>query len=412
MATIAAERDNFGRERAEQRCKLDAERRDHCQKLEAEKRSLIEDIAHHRTQLSELSDQLIPFTEEAVFQEAGIFRYHHPLENAEIYKGAVAAIQSSMKDMARSGEAVRCSSSFRYNGSDAQGKRLANDLSKLMLRAYNAEAENCLRVMRAGSVDVAKRRLAKTADAIEKLGKLVEISIAPRYRRLREQELELTADYLKKKEEEREAARAERELLREQAKLEAEVRREVERLEKERNHRLKVISSLMQQGKVDEAEQQRAHIAELDASIEGLHRREANVRAGYVYVISNIGALGPGMVKIGLTRRLDPNDRIVELGDASVPFRYDTHVLFFSDDAVSIENALHRELASRRVNQVNLRREFFYATPQEVRALLRKHAGEILEFAEEPEANEFYQSRSARDAAGPLAAAPTGRPRQ
>jgi hypothetical protein len=249
--------------------------------------------------------------------------------------------------------------------------------------------------------------LDKTADAIEKLGKMLDISVTPRYRRLRERELELTADYLLKKEEEKEAARAERELLREQAKLEAEIRREVERLEKERSHRLNVIAKLTEQGKFDQAEQQRSHIAQIDASIEGLHNREANVRAGYVYVISNVGAFGPGVVKIGLTRRLDPRDRVIELGDASVPFRYDTHVLFFSDDAVSIENALHRELAARRVNQVNLRREFFYTTPHEVRLLLRKHAGDILEFAEEPEASEFYQSRSARDAAGVLAVAPT-----
>jgi hypothetical protein len=93
--------------------------------------------------------------------------------------------------------------------------------------------------------------------------------------------------------------------------------------------------------------------------------RAANIRAGYVYVISNRGAFGERMVKIGLTRRLDPRDRIYELGDASVPFRYDIHALVFSDDAVGLEARLHQALAHVRVNLVNPRREFFYATPGE-----------------------------------------------
>jgi hypothetical protein len=367
---------------------------------EAEFNWLRNALTTERTNLAQLRQEIVPFTEEAVFQDVGIFRYHHPLQDAEAYKAALAAVQSDMKEMARTGDAVHCSDNFTYNNSTALGGRLSRDLSKLMLRAYNAEAENCLRVMRAGSVMVAKKRLDKTAEAIQKLGKLMDIRINPRYRALRERELELTADYLLKKDEEREAAREERERLREQAKLEAEIRRETEKLEKEKAHRLNVIASLRAQGLEAEADAQMAEVSELEASIQGLHNREANIRAGYVYVISNVGAFGPGVVKIGLTRRLDPRDRIIELGDASVPFRYDTHVLFFSDDAVGIEAALHRDLAARRVNQVNLRREFFYTTPQEVRALLRRYAGDVLEFVEEPEASEFYRSRSAREAAG------------
>src|SRR5699024_7305053 len=121
--------------------------------------------------------------------------------------------------------------------------------------------------------------------------------------------------------------------------------------------------------------------------------RAANQRAGYVYVISNIGALGEAMIKIGLTRRLEPMDRVRELGDASVPFGFDVHALFFSDDAVGIEAEMHRRFAERRVNQVNLRREFFYATPVEALEQLRDLTGEELEFTERPEAQEYRQSR-------------------
>ena len=135
---------------------------------------------------------------------------------------------------------------------------------------------------------------------------------------------------------------------------------------------------------------------DVDDAITGVEAREANIRAGYIYVISNIGAFGPDVVKIGLTRRLDPHDRIRELGDASVPFRFDTHALVFSDDAVALETRLHQEFADRRVNQINHRREFFRATPAQVRDALTRIAGQhLLEFHETPEALEWRASNPA-----------------
>ena len=98
------------------------------------------------------------------------------------------------------------------------------------------------------------------------------------------------------------------------------------------------------------------------------------------------------MVKIGMTRRLDPMDRVRELGDASVPFGFDVHALFFSDDAVTVEADLHRRFADRRVNRVNTRREFFYVSPAEVRDVLSEVAGNLLEFTEEPEAEQYRLS--------------------
>jgi hypothetical protein len=113
-----------------------------------------------------------------------------------------------------------------------------------------------------------------------------------------------------------------------------------------------------------------------------------------VYVISNVGAFGNQMVTIGLTRRLDPKERVRELGDASVPFKFDIHALLFGEDAVSLENKLHRALDDRRVNRVNLRREFFRATPQEVLRVLKgiDLNQYFFEYAEEPEAQEWRTS--------------------
>jgi Meiotically up-regulated gene 113 len=134
-------------------------------------------------------------------------------------------------------------------------------------------------------------------------------------------------------------------------------------------------------------------LQEIGQAIAGVEAREANIRAGYVYVISNIGAFGPRMVKIGMTRRLDPEDRVRELGDASVPFRFDTHALIFSEDAVGLETKLHAALSEQRVNKVNLRREFFYADAARVRDLLHQIAGQhLLEYHDIPEALEWRAS--------------------
>jgi hypothetical protein len=140
----------------------------------------------------------------------------------------------------------------------------------------------------------------------------------------------------------------------------------------------------------------REQLAEVDRAIESVDYRAANIRAGYVYLVSNIGSFGEKMVKLGLTRRLDPMDRIRELSDASVPFNFDVHALFFSKNAVGIETAMHQRLANLRVNIVNRRREFFRATPLEVKAHLGELAGELLEFQELPEALEYRQSLRAQ----------------
>ncbi len=143
-----------------------------------------------------------------------------------------------------------------------------------------------------------------------------------------------------------------------------------------------------------------AAIADLTMKLQNVQKaiehndfRAANIRAGYVYVISNTGALGPNMVKIGLTRRLEPMERVRELGDASVPFPFDVHALYFSEDAVTLEADLHQAFASQRVNHVNTRREFFFATPYEVRSVLAGKVGNLLEFVDEPEATQYHQSR-------------------
>ncbi|MDZ4252531.1 MAG: DUF4041 domain-containing protein [Sulfuritalea sp.] len=335
-------------------------------------------------------DNVVVLDDERVLQDVGIYRYHHPLENALAFRERLDDIAARIAVTIKGGTAIEKSNMFTFDGSLAKGRAMTNDLAKLMLRAYNAEAENVVRSLRAGNTVTAIKRLDAARTAIAKLGKMMEMHIGDGFHALRIEEVELTADYLMKKEEEREAARAERERLREERKVELEFAAARERLEKERSHILTVIEKVRANGSSDPDLERK--LADIDSSIALNDYRAANIRAGYVYVISNRGAFGDRVVKIGLTRRLEPLDRIYELGDASVPFRFDVHAIFFSEDAVSLENELHERFSARRVNWANNRKEFFFASPADVRTVLSEKLGNLLEFAEHVESTEYLQS--------------------
>ncbi|MDR7312014.1 regulator of protease activity HflC (stomatin/prohibitin superfamily) [Nocardioides luteus] len=336
---------------------------------------------------------IVDLNDQRVLQDVGIYRYHHPLEDAAAYKDRLTDINVRIDELVKANRAVLAADLFTFDGSLARGRKMVTDLSKLMLRAYNAEADNCVRSLRHGNISTAKKRLEKSMKSIERLGLIMEMRVNPDYHQLRVEELELTADYQMKVQEEKEQAREERARLREQRKAEQELAAERERLDKEKAHYEGVLQQLRAKGDNTAADELASRLTQIEKAIEANDYRAANIRAGYIYVISNIGALGPNIVKIGMTRRLEPRDRVRELGDASVPFLYDTHALFFSDDAVTLENELHKAFADRRVNFVNERREFFFATPAEVRELLMEKVGGLLEFNETPEAPEYFQSR-------------------
>ena len=362
--------------------------------LEAPDDALRQRIRELEVEVARLqAEATVELDDERILQEVGIYRYHHPLENAAEYKAQLDELSAEIKAMIKAGEAVLASDMFTFNNSLAKGRKMTAELSKLMLRAYNAEADNCVRALRAGNVITAKNRLASSVTAIAKLGAMMEMRINPYYHELRVRELELTADYLMKLQVEKEEAREERERLREERKAEQELAAERARLDKEREHYLNALKALEDSGDQTAIADLNERLHEIDEAIERNDYRTANIRAGYVYVISNRGSLGPNIVKIGLTRRLEPMDRVRELGDASVPFPFDVHAMFFADDAVTVEADLHRAFADRRVNVINQRREFFFAAPAEVRTVLLEQVGNLLEFAEEPEATQYLQSR-------------------
>lgn len=351
--------------------------------------------SHSDQDLRSLRGDVVDLSDERVLQEVGIYRYHHPLESSAEYKDSLADLQDRIKELIKQGKAILASNLFTFDNSLAKGRKMTSDLSKLMLRAYNAEADNCVRSLRAGNVLTAKRRLEASVTAIARLGSIMEMRVSPEYHSLRIEELEMTSDFLMKLQEEKERAREERERLREERKVALELAAEREKLDKERAHHINAIEALKASGDTTGLQELLDKLKTIDDAIERNDYRAANIRCGYIYVISNEGAFGKGVVKIGLTRRLEPEDRIRELSGASVPFPFDIHALFFSEDAVSLETQLHQAFSGQRVNCVNERKEFFFATPHEVRELLAEKLGNLLEFTEEPEATQYLQSRGA-----------------
>jgi hypothetical protein len=343
--------------------------------------------------------QVIATDEVAALQEVGIYEYRHPLQDAVAYKSRLADIKDKAKAMVTARTAATSATSWTVNGSAQKGTAMIREVSKLMLRAYNAEADNCVRTLRPHTLQSAMTRLDKARDTIARLGKTMSIEISSAYHRIRLLELELTADYLVKQEEEKDRIRAERERQKEEEAARRDFEREKTRLMKEQAHYTTALARLQDRGDADGAAAMQSRITQIVESIAAVDQRAANVRAGYVYVISNVGSFGEDMIKIGMTRRLDPRDRVRELGDASVPFRFDVHAFIFSDDAVTLETDLHHALEHCRVNQVNRRREFFRTTPASVLTLLEQVAGShLLEFTEIPEALEWRASKPSQSA--------------
>lgn len=396
VVELERRRDDLRAENATLAAQLDQQRQEATAALSRETADARTERDQLLAEVAQLRSSVVTTEETALLQEAGVYEYRHPLSDSVAYKAELERLRDQIKLMTRKdGGAVLAATDWTVNGSAAQGRAMVRDFSKLMLRAYNAEADNLVRAMKPYKLPSAIDRLTKVTTTIEKLGKTMNIRISPSYHALRVRELELTADYVDKLAQEKEREREERERLREERKAQQEMERERARLEKERQHFANALEALIAKGDEEGAARLRDQLADVDRAIEDVDYRTANIRAGYVYVISNLGSLGERIVKVGMTRRLEPLDRVRELGDASVPFRYDVHALFFSDDAVGIETAMHQRLADRRVNQVNHRREFFYATPAEIKVHLAELAGELLQFEEIPEALEYRQSVTA-----------------
>lgn len=281
---------------------------------------------------------------------------------------------------------------------------------KLMVIALRAELQNILYNLKYEKLDksiddvktVTQKYLKIAADGNQSIaGTLTKFIGEIEYLFINAVKIEY--NYYVKKEQARQEQLAIREQMRQEAEerkaLEAE-RKKVEKEESKYQTEIEKLKEQLSAAKDEEMEKLNARILALQAQLsEVVVKKEeisnlANGKAGNVYIISNLGSFGENVFKIGMTRRLNPQDRVNELGDASVPFKFDVHSFIFSDDAVGLENKLHNILNEKRVNKVNMRKEFFYTTVDELEELVTQ-IEPTAEFNKTMLAEEFRQSQSA-----------------
>lgn len=351
--------------------------------------------AEKKATFDRLRKELAVYDERLAFAELGVYEPHFDFNDSEVFKRRISDIRESQKAMVSSKEACICPTNWTVDGSQSKGQTMVNRQMRLTMRAFNNECEAAIANTRWNNVVAMENRVLKAAKAIDASNSSMKLVINDAYVALKIEELHLTHEYreqLKREREERaELARAERE--------EKKLLVEAERAEREEQRYQSLLAKARKEAEADSGnEELRRKIVELEASLAEAHAASDRARAmaemtksGYVYIISNVGSFGEDVVKIGLTRRLDPDDRVRELGDASVPFAFDTHAMIYSDEAPALEAALHREFSERRVNMSNMRKEFFRVGLDEVEDAVGRLAPDA-SFFKDREAQEWHET--------------------
>lgn len=363
-------------------------------------------ITKLNAEIDNKKSQIISLDDEIMVQEFGLYKPQFSFANALDYKEKLAEIRATQKFLIKDKRAVLGNTNWQVNGSYSKGKKMVSDTQKLLLRAFNTECDELVAKVKYTNFDSSLNRIYKSAEAVSKLGTIMNISISSAYLDLKVKELRLAFEYQQKKQEEKEAQKVARAEMREAARLQKEIEAQRKKIEKEQTHYQTAYDKLLRQLEQapDDSDlilkktELEGHLSDIDKAIKDIDYREANQRAGYVYVISNIGAFGENVYKIGMTRRLDPQDRIDELGDASVPFNFDVHAMIFSDDAPALETALHKAFEDRKLNMVNTRREFFNVTLDEIKEVVKKNFDKTVEFIDVPDAEQYRISQKMKQA--------------
>lgn len=316
------------------------------------------------------------------------------------YKQAIIDMNKKMEYMVKDKLACTCRTEWTVNGSRAEGRKQTNQMIKMSLRLFNVESDNYISSINARSnIENVKKKIQKSGDMINKFCQTHHLTLHQEYIDYKIELATLVYEQVMKKQEEKEEARRQAEIIREQEKLEREIAKEREKLAKEVQQYQTEIDRLvatvdMETGEIvddvaERLEELQEKIDELQAQDVNLEER-VNNKAGFVYIITNDSM--PGSVKIGVTRRLNPQDRIDELGSASVPFRFNTNCIVFSEDAFALENKLHKAFHSKRVNRINFRKEFFNATTQEVEDYIKEHIDSTATFLHDIHNEEYLMS--------------------
>lgn len=371
--------------------------------LEAAREKKIKELD---SKIKEKESQLVTFDDSILVQDFGLYEPRFEFASSTQFKDRLKQCRDKQKEQIKRINKATESTQWTVNGSAAKGRKMVKETTKLLLRAYNGECDEIVRKVKTTNVSKSIDQIYKSAETINKLGGTMNISIPRSFMQLKEEEVRLAYEFAQQKEREKEALREAREREREERKLAQEIAAERKKLEKERKQYLaayKEISERLRTAPEDEraaleekATELKDKLDDVDTAVANVDYREANQKAGFVYVISNIGSFGENIYKIGMTRRLDPMERIKELGDASVPFNFDVHAMIFCDDAPALEAALHREFESKKVNIVNQRREFFKVSLEEIEEVVKRNYDKTVEFTVTPDAEQYRTSEELR----------------
>jgi len=341
------------------------------------------------------------YDEEIELAELGFYKPHFDFDSSEKYKKEILEIRAQQKNIINGNIAITCSTEWTVEGSKAKGRTMTNRGIKLTARAFNNECDSAIANVRWNNVERIEQRVKKAFESINKLNKSNHIYISYDYLNLKISELRLTHEYKEKKQQEKEEQAEIKRQMRDEIKL----IQEFEQAQKDEDKYIK----LLEKTKADIEKATGSQLENLNKNIKKLQQdlNEANIKnkraksmaeqtkSGHVYIVSNVGSFGENIYKIGMTRRLEPLDRIKELSGASVPFVFDIHAMIYSNNAPELEKNLHQLFNSKRVNLVNLRKEFFNISLDEIEKEVKKLHSDVV-FIKTIEAQNYKESKSIR----------------
>ncbi|HDA8164622.1 TPA: DUF4041 domain-containing protein [Staphylococcus aureus] len=278
-----------------------------------------------------------------------------------------------------------------------ENKRHQNAQAKQIIRLFNAETSQLINKVNSKNIESMQNKIFKSYEGINKIFETDNVRIPETLLDIKLEMLDLMHKYQVKIEDEKIIRREERARLKEIEQAEKEMEKKLKELDKDiRHHNNEIKKLTMYLNNTDlqvEKELYIEKIRELDQSLKNLNSerenvedRKDNAQSGFVYIISNIGSFGENVYKIGVTRRLEPMDRINELSSASVPFEFDVHALIFSENAFELKNKLHEYFKKYKVNKVNGRKEFFKVNINEIKDKVLSEHNSTVQFIDEPKA--------------------------
>lgn len=388
-------------------CKMELKNEIRSKQKEIEKYNrIINRKVHQLNRLNRIKqyykEEIVVLKDEVLYQSFGFYDLRYDLEDSQKYKEMLEKVRSAQKEAVKNDLAVEYSIYWTLNNSRRQGEAMNNKNIKMTIRSFNNECDAVIHKVKFNNVEASEKKIRKARYQIDKLNKYNAINITDYYLELKLEELYLAYEYAEKKQEEREELRRQNELLREENRVRQEIEARRKVLLKEEQHYRQALAKYLNQLKnadaklndnltleIEKAEQELKKIEDEKAELD---YRVRNAKAGYVYIISNIGAFGDNVYKIGMTRRLNPNERIRELSAASVPFAFDVHAMIFSEDAPALESALHKTFHDKRVNKVNNRKEFFRVSLKEIEKVVRENYSKPIELTKLGIAKEYRET--------------------